>query len=63
MRRIKKGGKRIKLDEPTEEDDASRGFYEAPEGFMLPSGQGVCVQRIDSVEVEGQTVVLFHSEG
>jgi len=63
MRRIKKGGKRIKLDEPTDEDDASRGFYEAPEGFMLPSGQGVCVQRIDSVEIEGKIVVLFHSEG
>lgn len=48
--------------EPSD-DPKSEGFYVPKEGMMLPTGQGVCVEKIDSIVVNGQTVVLFFSEG
>ena len=61
LRRQKQTRKKLKLvltDALPAED-----FYEAPEGYMLPSGQGVCVKKIESLELDGKTIVLFYSEG
>ena len=63
MRRIKKTGKRVKLDENAAAESADAGFYGAPEGWTLPSGQGVCIQKIQSITVGGDTIVVFYSQG
>jgi tRNA (guanine-N(7)-)-methyltransferase subunit TRM82 len=64
MRRLKRAPKRARVDEGTGVGEtAESSFYEAPEGWLLPSGQGVCIKKIDSVQVGAQTVVLFFSEG
>jgi len=61
MRKIKNPKKRLKLD-----PSGARGsgtFYDAPEGWLLPSGQGVRVKKIESIDMDGQVVVVFFSEG
>jgi tRNA (guanine-N(7)-)-methyltransferase subunit TRM82 len=60
MRRNKKA-KKVKADENAPE--STDGFYDAPEGWLLPSGQGVCVSKIRSTQIGQQTVVTFFSEG
>jgi tRNA (guanine-N(7)-)-methyltransferase subunit TRM82 len=62
FRRIKDSKKRAKIDT----NDLRSGkdeFYTPPDGYILPSGQGVLIKKITSIDVGGKTVVLFFSEG
>ncbi|TXT15605.1 hypothetical protein VHUM_00108 [Vanrija humicola] len=45
------------------DDPTNEGWYVAPEGAMYPVGNGVVVDRITSVVVDGVTVVVFYIEG
>lgn len=45
------------------DDPTNEGWYVAPEGSMYPVGNGVVVDRITSVVVDGVTVVVFNIEG
>lgn len=69
MRKLRNPKKRVKLDpQPAEAGEGTaqgveETFYSAPEGYMLPSGQGVLVKKIDSIKVGEETVMLFFSEG
>ena len=61
MRKLKNPRKGVKLD-PSESGDTG-AFYIPPEGWLLPSGQGVCVKKIETVNFEDQEIILFFSEG
>lgn len=63
MRKVKNPRKRIKVDPSDSIHEDVGNFYDAPDGWMLPSGQGVCIKKIDSVEVDETVIVLFFSEG
>lgn len=45
------------------DDPTSEGFCVPPPGMQYPVGLNVCIERIDSVVVDGKTVVVFFSEG
>lgn len=46
-----------------DESATTPGFYDSPEGWALPAGKGVCIRKIQTVEVEDKTAVMFFSEG
>ncbi len=49
---------------PAASDDPKEpGFCVAPAGMMFPTGLNICLERIDSVVVDGKTVVVFFAEG
>lgn len=52
-----------KAGPPASDDPRSEGFCVAPPGMQFPVGPNVCIERIDSVVVDGQTVIVFFSEG
>lgn len=45
------------------DDPRDPGFCVAPPGMMFPTGLNICIERIDSVVVDGKTVVVFFAEG
>ncbi|ORY32126.1 WD40-repeat-containing domain protein [Naematelia encephala] len=63
MRKLKRAGKKARLDLPANVEVQQQEFYTAPQGWLLPTGQGVCVKKIESVQVGQETVILFSSEG
>ena len=57
LRKIKRqAGKRTKVE-------SSDPFYDVEEGWMLPSGRGLYIKKIDSVRIGECEVVLFYSQG
>ncbi|EIW68303.1 hypothetical protein TREMEDRAFT_69302 [Tremella mesenterica DSM 1558] len=64
MRRDARASKRMKMSSSTNKDvEKEEEFYVAPEGWRLPSGQGVCIKKIQVIQIESQDVVVFFSEG
>lgn len=64
VRSTMRRNKRVKLPAQGDvEAEGEKGFYDAPEGWTLPSGQGVCVKKIETMVVGDETVVVFFSEG
>jgi tRNA (guanine-N(7)-)-methyltransferase subunit TRM82 len=58
-----KGKKAPAQNEIEEKEEVKKDFYHVPEGWMLPSGQGILVRNITTLQIEGATIVLFYSEG
>jgi tRNA (guanine-N(7)-)-methyltransferase subunit TRM82 len=58
-------GKKAPVPESEGEAEGSgeKDFYHVPEGWMLPSGQGILIRNITTLQVEDATIVLFYSEG
>lgn len=62
-KRSRKNKKGDETPRTPSDDPASEDWYVAPEGHVLPAGQGVVISKIDSVAVDGKTVVVFFAEG
>ena len=63
----RKKGKKPKSDseavKPEADSEEGKDFYQVPEGWMLPSGQGILIRSITSLRIADSTIVLFYSEG
>ncbi|BEI94022.1 uncharacterized protein CcaverHIS019_0604810 [Cutaneotrichosporon cavernicola] len=45
------------------DDPRDPGFCVAGAGMMFPTGPNICIEKIDSVVVDGKTVIVFFAEG
>ncbi|KAK4689632.1 tRNA (guanine-N(7)-)-methyltransferase subunit TRM82, partial [Tremellales sp. Uapishka_1] len=69
LRKSKMGRKKLKgtadlvAPKDLQEDPTKEDWYSAPENWLLPSGQGVNIKKIESLIVQGKEIVIFFSEG